>query len=296
VPVSRQDRGSAETAAAGQWRDVSRDLVRAASGGMIFGIPLLYTMEVWWVGQQATPPRLLLGLVAATVPAFLLVRVGGFWSRPARSIGDAAVQTVQAMGIALLSVAVVLVVLQRITWPTPLPTALGMVVYEAVPFAVGAAIAGAAIAGASDDLSDRSGPSGQRHSVRDTVRDLGATAIGALFLGLAIAPTDEVPMLAAGIPGPWLVALIALSLAVSYTIVFASGFLDERKRRAQMGLLQRPLTETLAAYLVALLVSALMLGAFDNLALDAPPHEILSRIIVLGLPAAVGGSAGRLVV
>jgi uncharacterized membrane protein len=63
-----------------------------------------------------------------------------------------------------------------------------------------------------------------------------------------------------------------------------------------MGLLQRPLTETLAAYLVALLVSALMLGAFDNLALDAPPHEILGRIIVLGLPAAVVGSAGRLIV
>lgn len=228
-------------------------------------------------------------MLAAIVPAFLLARVRGFWSRPAGGISDA---VVQATGISLATVALVLVALQRITLSTPLPSALGVTVYEAIPFALGAAVAGAAIQGSADAMSNRSGSSGRRDSARNTIRDLGVTAIGALFLGLVIAPTEEVPLLAATIPLPWLLAVIALS----YTIVFASGFLDERKRRAQLGLLQRPLTETLASYLVALAVSALMLGVFDNLALDAPVDETLSRVIVLGLPAAIGGSSGRLVV
>lgn len=82
---------------------------------------------------------------------------------------------------------------------------------------------------------------------------------------------------------------------VSYTVVFASGFLNEHKRRTQVGVLQRPVAETLASYVVALVVSALMLWMFDNLALGEPLREMVSRVLVLGLPAAVGGSAGRLV-
>ena len=35
--------------------------------------------------------------------------------------------------------------------------------------------------------------------MRGTVWDLGATTVGAVFVGLSIALTDEVPVLAAGI-------------------------------------------------------------------------------------------------
>lgn len=220
-----------------QWRDVGRDAVRAFSGGMIFGVPLLFTMEVWHAGAQASPPRLLLVLFAAAVLVFLLVRLVGFWSRPARDVSEGLVQAVQAVGLALVSVTAVLVVLGRLTRQMPLSDAVGIVVYEAIPFAVGAAIASAA----------------------------------------------------------GLLAVVGLSLVVSYTVVFASGFFNERKRRTQVGVLQRPVAETLASYVVALVVSALMLWMFDNLALGEPLREMVSRVLVLGLPAAVGGSAGRLV-
>jgi hypothetical protein len=34
----------------------SEIIIRGACGGFLFGIPLLYTMEVWWVGSLAKPP------------------------------------------------------------------------------------------------------------------------------------------------------------------------------------------------------------------------------------------------
>lgn len=283
-------------ATAGQWRDVATDLVRAFSGGMVFGIPLLFTMEVWSLGANAAAFRIFVGLLTAAVPVFLLVQIQGFWSRPARGVGDAAIQTVQAVGIAIVSVVVVLVVLRKLTWQMPITDALGRTVYEAVPFAAGAAIASAAVSGKPDKMPKQSENSGKRYDAQATMQDLGATAVGALFVGLAIAPTDEVPTLAASISAPWLLGIMALSLAASYTIVFASGFLNEDKRRSQLGLFQRPLTETLAAYIVALIMSGLMLWFFGNLSLDAPLEETLTRVLVLGLPAAIGGSAGRLVV
>jgi hypothetical protein len=38
------------------------DLVRAACGGLLFGIPLLYTMKMWWVGSHTTATQTLVVL------------------------------------------------------------------------------------------------------------------------------------------------------------------------------------------------------------------------------------------
>jgi uncharacterized membrane protein len=37
-----------------------------------------------------------------------------------------------------------------------------------------------------------------------------------------------------------------------------------------------------------------MLVFFDRLRLDQPMFDVLGQVVVLGLPAAVGGAAGRL--
>ena len=41
------------------WRSELNDIVRGGCGGFLFGIPLLYTMEVWWIGSSATPAMML---------------------------------------------------------------------------------------------------------------------------------------------------------------------------------------------------------------------------------------------
>jgi putative integral membrane protein (TIGR02587 family) len=170
------------------------------------------------------------------------------------------------------------------------------VVVQAAPFALGAAVAAQVFR--PDDDGGRDGPdpgSGPpRSSTWETARDLGASATGALFFAMAIAPTEEIPMIAASLSPAEAAVLVVLSLVATYLIVFVAGFADQEARRTQVGALQHPLTETVAAYVTTLVVALCMLWVFDNLTGD--PLTVLVETVVLGLPAGVGGAAGRVIV
>ena len=57
--------------------------ISGASGGFLFGIPLLYTMEVWFIGSYVLP-TILLGILGITFLLILLLnRIEGF--RPQES-------------------------------------------------------------------------------------------------------------------------------------------------------------------------------------------------------------------
>lgn len=120
--------------------------------------------------------------------------------------------------------------------------------------------------------------------------------IGGIIIGFSIAPTDEVPMLAASTSGPWLLVLIFVSLLISYAIVFAANFSNQSKRQQQQGIFQDPFSETVISYLVSLITAALMLWFFDKLNFDNPWSIWLRYTLVLGLPTTVGGAAGRLAI
>ncbi len=122
--------------------------------------------------------------------------------------------------------------------------------------------------------------------------DVGATIIGGIFIGFSIAPTDEVPLIAAALDYRHLVAVIGFSLLVSYMIVFASGF----DQASPQGLFQRPFTETTLSYVVSLAVSFVALYLFDQIEMGDPLLSMLEETLVLGVPATVGGAAGRLVI
>lgn len=276
---------------ASPWMAEITDLARAASGGLLFGIPLLYTMEVWWTGSHTRPVQGLAALGVALVPVFALHHTEGFRSSGQVRLVDAAMDTIEALAVGLVLVTAILVVLREITGSTPVDVAVGKIVYEAVPFTIGAGVAKHLFRHRRDEPDDGRRPDGRLDA---TVADLGATAIGAVFISLNIAPTDEVPMLAAAMGPPWLLALVALSLLVSYAIVFVAGFAGQEQRHASEGVLQHPVTETMACYVVSLLSAAAMLWFFQQA--EGPWHLTLSHVVVLGLPAVVGGAAGRLAI
>jgi putative integral membrane protein (TIGR02587 family) len=276
--------------------DALGDLVRAAAGGMLFGIPLLYTMEVWWIGSATTPAGMAAVFALTFVPVVLLIHTAGFRRSQEVRWADVLTGAVEAVAIGVVAVAIVLILLQEITPGTPLSEVLGKTVYEVTPFALGAAVA-RHIFSQSRDQDDDATPEGTTQGgLQGTVADLGATLIGAVFVGFNIAPTDEIPMLAAASSPASLLAVMAASLLISYAIVFQAGFGDQAKRRQQQGVLQHPFTETVAAYLVALACSAAMLVFFRNLQTSDPWPMLVEHTVLLGLPAAVGGSAGRLAV
>lgn len=282
------------------WLVELQNVLRAASGGFLFGIPLLYTVEVWAIGSSTQPLWLLAVLGTTLLVVWLLTQVEGFRQTLALHPLEAVMESIEAVGIGLLCAALALVLLQRITLETPRSEMLGKLVFEGVPFSLGAALTRSILSrNQNRDRRTVSRPHRQTSptlaSLRDTLNDLDATLIGAILIAFSIAPTEEVPLLASSLPPLWLLLIMAASLGLSYAIVFASGFTD-RTERQQRGLLLSPITETMAAYLVALAASATMLVFFQQLTLADPWPEWLSDCLVLGLPASVGGAAGRILI
>lgn len=273
-----------------QWKTELTDLVRGASGGFLLGIPLLYTMEVWWIGSYISPLRMLFALVLTFLIVLLLNQASGFRHGNNIKTINAVKDTIEALAIGLVCSGATLVLLREIRFDAPLIEVLGKLIYESVPFTFGVALANQFL---GKDQS-RSGDDSSARQGNATLSDISATLIGALVIAFNIAPTDEIPMLASAATGGWLLAMIAASLLVSYCIVFAAGFTNQSQRYQHKGLFQRPWGETIAAYLVSLFAAMLMLVFFQKLHFDDPWQVWLRYTVLLGLPAAVGGAAGRL--
>ncbi len=273
----------------GPWRSEFYDFSRAFSGAFLFGITLLYTMEVWWIGTYVDPLSLLILLAFAFFASLTLNYFAGFGM--GGSLGQTLNQTMDSLAVGLVSSLVVLVVLNRVGLSDPLDAVLGQIVIQAVPLSIGASLANAIFSGGGRGGGEQGG-----QSVSSIFKDMGVTAVGAAFVSSTIAPTVEIPLLAAELGNLHELALIGLSLVVSYIIVFASGFTIQPKPQEERTLLQRPMPETVVAYVVSLLVALLALYFFARIEIGDPIGHIVSEVLILGLPAAVGGAAGRVAV
>jgi putative integral membrane protein (TIGR02587 family) len=79
------------------------DLIRATSGGFLFGVPLLYTMEVWWIGSSVDPPIMLVAIAALIVVAFALNLTGGFRKSHADTAKEALSDAFNAVAVGFIS-------------------------------------------------------------------------------------------------------------------------------------------------------------------------------------------------
>ena len=284
------------------WMEELRAILRGAAGSFLFGIPLLYTVEVWAIGSSTGAIRLLAVQGATFVVVLLLTQIEGF--RRSLSIHpiETVLESIEALGIGIICAAIALILLRRITLETPLSEALGKLIFEGVPFSLGVTLARSTLDRRSVRQrrmsvleGDPSLLSAAALGIRDVLVDIDATLIGAIAIAFSIAPTEEIAIVASGLPPLWLLVVVVASLLISYIIVFASGFTD-RRERTQRGLLLNPVSETLLAYVVVLIASGLMLIFFQQLSSNDPWQEWLANIIVLGLPASVGGAAGRILI
>jgi putative integral membrane protein (TIGR02587 family) len=283
-----------------EWKNEFQDLIRGISGGFLFGIPLMYTMEVWWIGSYTKPPLMLSVLAVTFLVLFLLNQTDGFRKNNSHSFMQIVMDSVEALALGIISAAAILILLQEVTTETPLDETLGKIIFEAVPFSIGVALARTLISGGGKESEEEqpqlTGSERKKQRYQATLADIGATAVGAIFIALNIAPTDEVSTLAAPATAPWLIAVILSSLLISYGIVFVADFTTQQKRLQQEGLFQHPLVETLVAYVISLILAALMLWFFHRLSLTDPWPIWLRHTILLGLPATIGGAAGRIAV
>ncbi|MBW4483696.1 MAG: TIGR02587 family membrane protein [Tildeniella torsiva UHER 1998/13D] len=275
------------------WQTEFSDLMRGIAGAFMFGAPFLYTMEVWWKGNFTSPPRMMLILGMAYLALVLLNIKGGFRAEQPRTRTQILVESAEGLAIALFSATLSLTLLDILHVETGIDAIMGRLITLSLPFAIGVGIANNLLLKTDDEEAD----SAQRkHPLRSTLSDAGAALLGAIIIGSTIAPTDEIPLISSSLDPTRLLLLMASSLLLSYIIVFEANFGAQRQRRAQSGLFQSPLSETVAAYLIALAASALMLWLFQVVRVGDPINQWVSYIIVLALPCTIGGAAGRLAV
>jgi len=254
-------------------------------------------MEFWFTGMKISMLHALVLLGLSLGISLVFVSTIGFREQEPPGWGAIFAETLDAIGISIVVTITTLFMLGKVDITTPLDMALGRIALELLPVSLGVAIANHILPRQEDrqgQEEDRA--AGKAVNTNPTTRELVASAGGALLLSLNIAPTDEVAILAAELSELQLVGLIVFSLLVSYVIVFQAGFRNQQSRRESPGALQHPLTETIVAYIIALLVCAATLWIVGSLDPTAAVGTILSMTVVLAFPGALGAAAGRLAV
>lgn len=266
-------------------RDATRELAvglgRAFGGALVFGLPMLMTNELWELGVSMDRPRLaLLLLLAIPLLVGIAHRIGFEASFGWRAdLRDACI----ALGIGLIAAAVILLLFNLLTGDLSRDALVGRVTVQAVPTAIGALLARSQFGrGRGDDEEEGD----------QALSGYGGTVfmmlVGAIFLSLNTAPTEEMVEIAYAMT-PWHgLGLVAVTIATMHAFVYGHGAGSPGAGFSDFFRL------TLVGYMVALAISLYALWTFGRTdGVGFGPG--LMTVLVLGFPAGLGAAAARLI-
>ena len=253
-------------------------LGRAFGGALLFGLPMLMTNELWELGAGMDRLRLALLLVLALPVLVGMSHRIGFeasfgWREDLR---DAAI----ALGIGLVAGVAILALFNLLPADLSRDAIVGRIAVQAVPAALGALLARSQFGG------DK--PREEREAFSGYGGTLFMMLVGALFLSLNIAPTEEVIQIAYAMT-PWhAIATVVLTLGVMHAFVHGHGVSSEAG--SGWGDFLR---FTLVGYLLALIVCLVPLWLFGRID-GIGAGRLLMTVIVLAFPGGLGAAAARL--
>lgn len=262
-------------------------LALAFGGALLFALPLLMTMEMWWLGHSMDRARLLVFLLA-TLPMLLgLSYYAGF--EPAFRLAHEVLDALAAFAVGVTLSAAALLVLGQLTVGMSLDEVVGKLTVCAIPASIGALVAGKQFGGGNEDDGGR-----QKAHLGEAGR-LFVMAVGAVFLAFNVAPTEEMVLIAYAM-SPWHgLALMTVSLLLLHAILYTLGFPGQDERRGARRPLHSLLASSIPGYAVALTISLFCLWAFGRLD-GVAATEAARMTVVLGFPAALGAATARLVI
>ncbi|GAA4305347.1 DUF2391 family protein [Nibribacter koreensis] len=277
--------------------DSLQEYGRGLIGGLIFSLPLLFTMEVWWSSYRISPLLLLLNI--ALTYALLLGYNAYAGLRESASWKEVAIDSVEELGIGLVLAFLFLMLLGLIDFNTmSLERIVYMVITEALTVAVGVSIGTAQLgtSGSNEDVSlGMQDSSSKKKGKGGSTLELVVLAVCAgMLLAANIAPTDEVFELATTIKPLLVLAIVLVSLVLNGVILFYIGFRGAFETPAnQKPHVMEVIWNVSITYGTAFCVSAGALwfyGRFEGTGLQTCIH----MTVILSLVASLGASAGRL--
>lgn len=259
-------------------------LARAMAGALLFALPMMMTMELWQIGASISRMKLLALLLISLPLIVLLAHRMGFeetydWYEATRD-------GIVAMGLAMITCAVLLTLLGVLKTSMSLDEIAGTITIQAVPASIGALLGRSQLASRDEEQEqERGGSYGG---------ELGLMAVGALFLSLNVAPTEEVVLLSYKTTAWHAIALILLAITLMHGFVYAVSFDGGHELSPETPWWHALIRFTLPGYVLALLISLFSLWIFDQTT-DTAPFMILLAVVVLAVPAAIGAAAARLI-
>jgi len=262
---------------------VLANYARGICGGLLFSLPMIYTMEMWWAGIQLYPIR---QAGYFTVCLFLLVGFNRYVGlRSNRSWAGVVGDAVEALGLGVVLSYGLLSLLGRFEPGEIFSAVLGKTIMEAGLVSIGVSVGKSQMGSTPDE----EGMEGEGAEIADCWHgQLMFAVCGAVIVAASVGPTEEIQQLSD--ISPWRILLLALvSLVLGLVVLYFSDFVNSRPR----GGVLEVAAGSMHNYCVALCMSAGLLfifGRFDGLALG----PIIDQVVVLGFPASLGASAGRL--
>jgi len=259
-------------------------LGRALIGASLFALPLYMTMEMWQFGFAMDRTRLAV-LLMATFPILVgLSYFAGF--ERAFGLVDHLLDAFAAFAVAAFAGACVLAMLGVLGASQPFQEWLGKIAVVSFPGSIGALLADKQMAGEGARDIDAERSYGGR---------IFLMGVGALFIALNVAPTEEVTLIAHQI-GPWQAMLLAfVSLSLLHALLFWVNLPGREARKGRAGFVSVLLRYSLAGYGVCALASLLLLWAFgrtDGVGFG----ELVEFVAVLSFPAVLGAGLAHFVV
>lgn len=265
-------------------RESLREYGRGLAGGFLFSLPLLLTMEVWFIGVSITPARLLVGIFGTLLLLCAYNAYAGL--RHDSGFLEILIDSVEELGLGLTVSALALWMLARIEHVS-LSEFMGPLVLEGLFVAIGVSVGTAQLA-MGDEASTGAGQ-GRQDSLQ---AELTLALCGAVLIAANVAPTEEVALLAASMRLPHLVGLMAASVLLATTLLFFSNFRGSARFADTRGAFA-VIHGAMITYAVALVASAGLLWFFGRFDQNAVAMDI-GQSIVLAFPATLGAAAGRL--
>lgn len=272
----------------GSNREFLTGLARAFAGAVVFSFSLLMTMEMWALGFVIPPHRLLI-LVLVSIP--LLTGLSYFVGfRDTETLADDLVDAFVAYAVGFISSAVLLFLFGVITPDMSYIEIIGKISLQTVVAAIGAMFAQSELGGRGRDEREE-----EKREDSGYWGELFIMLIGAVFLAMNVAPTEEIYLIAFQMEHWQLVGLALLSLLMMHGFVYALEFTGQEPdhQRYPAGIVF--LRFTVVGYAIALSMSFYLLwtfGSLEGLGLE----KMIETTIVLGFPASLGAAASRLLV
>lgn len=259
---------------------------RGLGGGLLFSLPMLYTMELWSTGFLAGPARLAIYL---TVGLALLVGYNHFVGlRGDHTLAGSLFESVEEMGMGFVVTALILWLIGLLKPGMSRQEIVGKIVVESLTVAIGISIGKSQLGNNGGEDESNKDDDGV-----DFWAQLTIALCGAILIASNVAPTEEVLVIALGTGTINLILIALFSMGIGGTILYFSDFTGSEDSVADPQGGRDILAGTVVMYAVALTASAFMLWFFGRLE-GLSLYAVVSEIVVLSFPGALGASAGRL--